>query len=133
MIAVRAGLLSAACVLVAGCDGDRVHHVKGTVTIGGVPVPAGVIWFDPDIGRGNTTGPQGHAEIKDGQFDTRAAGGGVRPGAYRVRVEAFDGRPANELPFGRPILAEPYEKDHEFPDKDSELTVDVPGPQGKRS
>ena len=68
MSLLRAGLLVAGMVLVAGCDGDRVYHVQGTVSIGGTPVPAGVIWFDPDIQKGNTNGPQGYAQIKDGRF-----------------------------------------------------------------
>lgn len=125
---LRAGLLLAGIVLLAGCDGDRVYHVAGTVAVGGTPVPAGVIWFDPDIQKGNTTGSQGYAQIKDGKFDTRNNGAGVRGGAYKVRVEAFDGKPANELPFGKPLLVQPHEFDHEFPAKDSELTVNVPAP-----
>ena len=128
MSLLRAGLLVAGMALVAGCDGDRVYHVQGTVSIGGTPVPAGVIWFDPDIQKGNTTGPQGYAQIKDGKFDTRTNGAGVRGGSYKLRVEAFDGKPANELPFGRPLLSQPHEAEHEFPAKDSELTVDVPDP-----
>jgi hypothetical protein len=112
----------------AGCSEDRTYDVKGTVTIGGAAVPAGVIWFEPDITKGNTTGPQGYAQIKDGKFDTRADGRGIRPGAYTIRVEAFDGRPANELPFGKPLLNPPYETARDFPAEATEITIDVPAP-----
>jgi hypothetical protein len=110
----------------AGCGGDRLADVKGTVTFDGRPVPAGVVWFEPDIAGGNTTAPQGFAFVKDGAFDTRANGKGVRAGAYVLRVEAFDGKPANELPFGHPLVSPPYEKPHRFGDGDADVAIDVP-------
>src|SRR5262245_21835714 len=92
------------CAAVAGCSGASLYDVKGTVNWNGDPIPAGVIWFEPDVAKGNINGPQGYAQIKDGKFDTRQNGRGVRPGLYTIRVEAFDGKPANELPLGKPLV-----------------------------
>lgn len=118
--------LIAGSAILAGCSRDKQYDVKGTVTFGGNPVPAGVIWFEPDIAKGNTTGPQGYAQVKDGKFDTRDNGRGVRPGLYLIRVEAFDGKPANELPFGRPLVNPPYETSREFKAEPAEVSVDIP-------
>jgi hypothetical protein len=127
---VRAGLLFAG-ILIIGCGGDKLYDLKGTVTIGGNPVPAGVIWFEPDVSKGNMDGPQGYAQIENGKFDTRQNGRGVRPGLYTIRVEAFDGKPANELPLGTPLISPPHETSREFKPEAAELTIDIPSPNKK--
>jgi hypothetical protein len=119
------------CATVAGCNGDSLYDVKGTVNLDGNPVPAGVIWFEPDVSKGNTNGPQGYAQIKDGKFDTRQNGRGVRAGLYTIRVEAFDGKPANELPLGKPIISPPFETSREFKAEAADVTIDIPAP-GKK-
>lgn len=55
----------------AGCGKEpaNVVHVSGTVTFDGKPVPLGMIVFEPDPSKSNS-GRQGHADIKDGKFDT---------------------------------------------------------------
>jgi hypothetical protein len=115
------------CAAIAGCNGDSLYDVKGTVSIGGEPVPAGVIWFDPHIAKANTNGPQDYAQIKDGKFDTRQNGRGVKPGLYTIRVEAFDGKPANELPLGKPLINPPYETSREFKADAVTISIDIPG------
>ena len=109
------GIFSFAC----GCStGPRIYQVKGTVNFEGKPVPAGVIYFDPDTEKGND-GPQGYAYIKDGVYDTKGKGGqGVAGKAYIARIRGFDGKPANELPMGQSLFLE-YKKAIDFPLQDS--------------
>ena len=90
----------------------------------GKPVPVGQIYFDPDPMKGGS-GPQGVAEVKDGQFDTAKAGKGVRGGGYVVRVSGFDGKAANEAPQGKPLFNQ-YEFKKDFPKERSELKIEVP-------
>src|SRR4051812_34015259 len=96
---------AAGVLLLCGCTrGPTLYPVSGTVVFKGEPVPAGVIFFDPDISQKND-GPQGYAMIKDGKYSTAAEGGrGVVGGPYLVRIEAFDGKPGRELPLGQPLI-----------------------------
>lgn len=100
-----------ACLLTltsVGCGPapDPVARVHGTVTFRGKPVPKGNVFFDPDGTKG-TSGKQGFAGIVDGQFDTAAPDGdGIKPGDYTVRVQAFDGKPLPDLPFGTGLTSE---------------------------
>jgi hypothetical protein len=122
---MRFGLLAATFVCFAGCADDKLQEVSGTVTYDGAPLPAGVIWFDPDPNH-PANPPQGYAYIKDGKFDTLNKGRGVRPGAYLVRVEGFDGKPGNELPMGKPLFTDFGEK-REFPSSARvEIEVAIP-------
>jgi hypothetical protein len=122
--AVAAGLVLGLAAL-AGCSSEeKLYRVSGTVTHNGKPVPKGLIFFDPDGAKG-TTGGQGFANIVDGKYDTAAEGRGVRGGAYVVRVNGFDGKEANEAPFGQPLFPE-YTDSKELPKADSTYDVDVP-------
>jgi hypothetical protein len=116
-------IVFAALAALAGCGGDPLYDVTGTVTYDGKPLPAGVVWFDPDPT--NTDAPQGFAYVKDGQFDTAQNGRGVRGGAYVIRIEGFDGKPANELPLGRPLFTDFREK-RDLPRQKAELQLTVP-------
>lgn len=118
------GLFVALLVTGAGCGSgeEPLFHVSGTVAADGKPVPAGLVFFDPD---GGTGGMQGFANIKDGKFDTAAGGHGVRGGKYRVRVAGFDGKAANEAPMGQTLFPE-YVVQKELPKQNSELAIDVP-------
>lgn len=111
--------------LMAGCarEGPRQFDVSGMVTFRGQPIPAGVIQFDPDIANGYD-GPQGFAQIKNGVFDTRLGGRGVRAGPHVVRVQGFDGVPANELPLGNRLFADYEIRADVQPGVD--ITIDVP-------
>jgi len=119
------GFLLPAFILLAGCKGkQRLFNVKGTVKYGEDPLPAGVIYFDPEAGK--NSGPQGYAIIKDGQFDTAAEGGkGVTGGPYLIRIEGFDGKPGKELPLGKPIFTD-FKKSLDLPKADSDQEIEVP-------
>lgn len=113
--------------LFLGCQtGPRIYHVKGTVTYKGEPLPAGTIFFDPDIGKQND-GPQGYAFITDGVYDTAGKGGrGVIGMAYIVRIHGFDGKAGEELPMGRTLFTD-FQKAMEFPLADTVQDFQVGG------
>jgi hypothetical protein len=113
-------LLAALC----GCGGPKSIEVTGTVSYKDQPVPAGVIFFDPDPMKKHN-GPTGFAYIKEGRFNTREQGRGVRPGPHQIRVHGFDGKPGEELPMGKLIFPE-YTKQAELLDPDTPLDVKVP-------
>jgi hypothetical protein len=97
----------AVMLALAGCGdgGPKRYHYAGKITYKGQPVPAGIIWFDPDLAAG-TDGPQGFAEIKEGRFDTSQPGGlGAVGGKIILRVYGHDGIPAPELAMGKPIFS----------------------------
>ena len=106
-------------VLVAGCGPSEppTYNVSGDATFDGRPIAKGVIHFDPDPMKGGK-GQSGFANILDGKFDTSREGKGVRGGAYVVRVNGFDGKPADELPFGQALFPE-YTEPRELPTTDS--------------
>ncbi len=82
-----------------GCGrNDDGLRVSGTVTFAGSPVPAGMIYFEPDADQGNA-GPTGFAAIKDGRYDTAAHGrnrGAIR-GPQRVRIDGHVPAPAGDV------------------------------------
>ena len=117
-----AAFLTLLCAF-AGCGKPALRAVSGTVTYAGQPLPAGVIWFDPEPTAADS--PQGFAYIKNGRFDTREKGRSIRAGNYLVRVEGFDGKPGNELPMGRPLFTDFQEK-RDIPDADATLAIEVP-------
>jgi hypothetical protein len=115
------GLLALACI---GCGPpkEEVYRVHGTVTFKGKPVPKGNVFFDPDGTKG-TSGKQGFAGIVDGKFDTAASDGdGIQKGDYTVRVQAFDGKPLPDLPFGNGLTAE-YVTKKSFSEDDNEYDI----------
>jgi hypothetical protein len=118
-------------VALAGCAdgaGKKVVHVRGTVTHKGKPLPLGLIVFEPDPAKGNT-GPQGHAEIKDGKFDTRISQKGAVPGPQLVRITGGDGvNPEPFTPFGNLLFDEYSTRIDGAPDG-PDLTFDVPAPK----
>jgi len=107
--------------IVVGCSQqEKLYRVSGVVTHGGKPIPKGVIHFDP-----KAAGPSGFANIVDGKYDTAQQGKGVRGGSYEVRVNGFDGKEANEAPFGQAIFPE-YTGTKDLPKADSTYDLDVP-------
>lgn len=124
---MRTTLGLALILFAAGCarSGPETFHVSGMVTYQDQPLPAGVIYFDPDVTKGHD-GPQGFARIKDGKFDTRIPPAKpVTAGPHIVRISGFNGKPQNELPLGLPIFPE-YSLKLEMPREDSEHTLTVP-------
>jgi hypothetical protein len=107
---------------VAGCGPgeEKLHRVWGVVTHNGKPIPKGNIYFDPKV-----DGPQGYAHIVNGNYDTAQEGQGVRGGAYDVRVNGYDGKPAHEAPFGQALFPE-YAGTKDLPQEDSKFDLDIP-------
>lgn len=121
-------------IILAGCgskESDSTVQMTGMVTFGGKPLPAGMIVFEPNPAKGNR-GPQGHADIKDGKFDTQANGKPSVVGAVIVRVTGGDGvNPEPFSPFGK-LLFEEYTTKIEIARDSPTLTLDVPSPGAKR-
>jgi hypothetical protein len=83
---VCVGVLAVAFAAGCGESGPKRYRVSGTVTFNGQSVPSGEIVFTPDTAQQNS-GPQGTAQIKDGKYDTGAAGGiGVVGGPMVIEV-----------------------------------------------
>jgi hypothetical protein len=112
----------------SGCGGSSGSHVSGKVTFKGQPVPTGKIMFLPDSSAGNS-GQSGFADIKNGVYDTAAAGGqGTTPGANIVRIEGIDPTPP---PGAGPdvtstILFSGYEVKMDVPESKTTKDFDVP-------
>lgn len=103
----------------------KTVHVRGTVTYRGQPIPLGLIVFEPDPAKGNS-GPQGHAAIKDGTFDTRSSKKGAVVGPLIVRIVGGDGvAPEAFTPFGN-LLFEEYTTKVDLSRDSTTLTFDVP-------
>ncbi|MDX1946641.1 MAG: hypothetical protein SFU86_14670 [Pirellulaceae bacterium] len=85
-----------------------------------------MIFFDPDYVQGND-GQQGFAFIKDGQFDTRLNGQPTVGGLHIVRIQAFDGKPGNELPMGK-MIAPPYSTAADLPKEDASQDFNIARP-----
>ena len=85
--AVCAVLLAAAC-LGCGGAGDAVPRaaVAGTVTLGGDPLPAGVVYFVP---AGPAGGPKVGVPVTDGTFAVDDDHG-PRVGPHRIEVRSTD-------------------------------------------
>lgn len=119
-----------ALLLLCGCSSaPPEYHLSGTVQYGGQLVPAGQIFFEPDYTKGND-GQAGFAYIKDGRFDTRDRGKGVLGGPHVVRIHGADGKPAAELPVGRPLFKE-YKKSLDLPREHGTLNLEVPAAASK--
>jgi hypothetical protein len=78
-----------AMVTTSGCGGgDDLPRVavSGSVTVGGAPVPNGVVRFAPSPG---TEGPMANCMIADGRYRIPTDEGPVA-GSYEVRVHAYN-------------------------------------------
>lgn len=104
---------------------DRLT-VTGSITWKGKRIPAGTIYFDPDVIKKNS-GPQGVAMIKDGKFDTRFANSrGCVQGSHIATIHACDGKNKSESkPFGNKMF-KPYTVEVEIPANGGEVNLVVP-------
>lgn len=77
-------LLAAGLLAAAGCGGPRLAPVSGRVTVGGKPVPEGVVMFHP------ADGPTAVGAIKDGAYTltTFKPGDGALVGDHKVTISA---------------------------------------------
>lgn len=115
-----------------GCGGKDGYRISGTVTFAERPVPAGMIYFEPDSTWGNS-GPTGFAAIKDGRFDTAAPGRsrGTNGGPQRVRIDGYEPSPAGEFAeTGGRRLFEGYSVSIALPKAASVHDFVVPGDDG---
>ena len=93
MFRIRFGVcIVAIAALVAGCsdsDGGR-EEVTGTVKLKGQPIPDGaIVLFEPM----DSQDTAGNATATGGEFSIPRSAG-LKPGKYRVRVTAGDGKTA---------------------------------------
>ena len=89
-----------ACVAVGGligCAGDpyglgKTARVRGRVMVGDVPLKTGIVTFQPDTARGNTTPHQPTANIdRNGNYELFTVGKvGAPLGWYKVLVTAIE-------------------------------------------
>lgn len=115
------------CIAI-GCKGETEQRFRlsGKVDFDGKPIAYGDVLFTPDGAKQNS-GPQGIANIRDGKFDTAAAGGkGIAGGPTIIRVTGFTGE-------GGKLLCE-YEWSVDLPRSDSTKDLEVPkvGAAGKK-
>jgi len=122
--------LVAGCAFLLGCSGTGapVCDVSGTILFDGQPVPTGRIFFNPDVAQKND-GPQGRADIKNGQFDTRAGGRPAVSGPVIVRIEGYDLGP-DGTSAGKKLFVE-YEIKLELPKDASTHKFEVPASAAK--
>ena len=114
--------------LLIGCGGDKGGRVSGRVTFKGQPVPAGKVYITPDSSKGNS-GQPGFADIKDGNYDTAAAGSQSAPmGAVVFTVEGIDPNPppGAEPDVNTTVLFSGYEQKVDLPASASVQDIDVP-------
>jgi len=121
-------LVVVACLAGCGKTDPSVPRVdlRGTVTWGGRPVPAGFVIFSPDASKHNS-GPQGMAAIVNGKYDTRGTDGRAAvPGPLVATIQGFDGIPAGEERSRGMRLFMPFELPVEVSDSSGELDIAVP-------
>jgi hypothetical protein len=108
-----------------GCGGPRAADVSGKVTFNGQPIPAGMIYFNPDFTKSND-GAQGFADIHNGEFDTRKKGKGACGGPTIVSIEGFDGEGGGKPGALGNRLFVPFEVKVDLPKTDCKQDFDVP-------
>ncbi|MCE9564059.1 MAG: hypothetical protein K8U57_18605 [Planctomycetes bacterium] len=127
---VRCVLVVLLATTAAGCDGGlKRYSVSGTVTLGGRPVLAGEIVFEPDSSKGNN-GPGSVVRIKDGRYQTEP-GLGVVGGAYVIRIIPMSGTPFGDSLDGKPLLPRPHVANVEFSASDSTKDFEIPSLENK--
>lgn len=127
---IATSLLCSALVLsgIAGCSSDNLTQISGKVIFNGQPVPAGKVYILPDGAKGNS-GPAGFADIKDGVYDTKLAGGqGAPPGPVIFAVEGIDPVPPPSAPpdITATVLFPRYEFPGELTSSTTTKDIEVP-------
>jgi hypothetical protein len=115
-------------IVSSGCGpgGPKRYEHWGTVTYQDKPIPAGMVYFDPDLAAKND-GPQGFAVITDGKYDTRLRkDSGPSSGKYIIRVFAADGIAASEAPVGKMIFASEVQIPVDLPAESTEHNIVIP-------
>jgi hypothetical protein len=118
------GLAALGALLGCGDSGPTRYRVSGKATFEGKPIPYGEVLFTPDGAKMNA-GAQGIAPLRNGQFDTSAAGGkGYGGGPAVVRVTGLTGE-------GGKLLCE-YEFQVDLPQGNATRDLDVPAKGGAK-
>jgi len=116
-----------AALIGCGPKGPQRYEHWGTVTWQDKPIPAGILYFDPDTSPPGNDGPQGFAVIKDGKYDTRLREeSGPGTGRYVIRVDAADGIAAPEAPVGKLMFTTQVLIKVELPAESTEVNVVIP-------
>lgn len=115
-------ILFSAAVAGCGARGPDQYTVTGNVTYGGKPIPAGRIFFEPDVTQGNS-GAASVADIHAGTYRTRPQKG-THGGAYVVTIYGDDGRQATEA--YDPAVFAPYKTVVELPKENCRHDFEVP-------
>jgi hypothetical protein len=113
-----------ASLLGCGKAEPRRYELSGKVTWAGKPIPAGMLYFEPDLAAG-VNGLQGFAIIDKGQYDTRKGGRGTSGGKVVIRIFAGDGIASGEAQMGRPLFPE-YQWHDELAAADATKDIDIP-------
>lgn len=126
LIGLVAAILLPAC---AGC-GSRPparFSLRGKITMGAVPVPAGEILFEPDTANGGS-GPGTIALIENGHYET-PAGRGHAGGPHILRITAYDGKADMDRmrPYGE-VLFHGHQHREDLPKASAVLDLVVPRP-----
>lgn len=122
---------SALLIVLGGCGSaaaDKTYPVSGTVTYKGKSVPRGTIHFDPNP-QTNPKGKSTSLSIDNGQFASDEKSG-ISQGDYIVRLQCFDGKAANEAPFGQALCEEQTDK-HTQPAGPATLKFELPKAGGE--
>ena len=127
--------LAVACMAIVGCsrgDGIPRYRVSGRVTFNGEPVPAGMVYFNPDAAAGNR-GPSGFAPIVDGSYDTRSARGrGAIAGPQTIQIDGHVPPPSNSTSeAGGRVLFRRYQSNKDLPKSNVVIDFDVPADAGR--
>jgi len=111
-------------------EGPERHRITGHVTFDGKPVPFGSVIFDPDVSAGNS-GPQGAANIVNGQFDTAARGGrGASGGSTLITVTGMTKAAALEGEDPG-LLFTDYQIKRDLGKEGAVIEIDVPADAGR--
>lgn len=105
MRALAAGLIAAGLIGVCGCSKDSYSNVTGVVLLDGTPLPEASVAFVPEDPSGE--GATGYTD-ENGRFTmTSSRTTGVKPGLYKVRIEALADKPEPSKGMGQ-IMQEKY-------------------------
>lgn len=127
---LSASILTVSCMVSCGRE-SGVYELSGTVTFDGKPLPFGKIVFEPDIQQGNT-GPAGHADIRNGKYDTRQSGRGTTGGPHVIAISGYgdpemvydvDAEQKKEVPK---LLFRRHEQRTDIPASKATMDFDVP-------
>ena len=132
MRTTAAGLFLAGLAALCGCGNSDYKSVSGVVLLDGEPVPEAAVAFVPENPHGE--GATGYTD-EDGRFSMKSTTqNGVKPGKYKVRIEALAEKPAPTKGMSQ-IMAEKYagggKSDAKAMAKDASMALKQQAAEGK--